>query len=158
MNKEEILKLIDQRIEEKLGQKIKTTSNRKEILKSSQRQNKQKKTKNIHAELINKIKDIRIDEQKYPLVKNNEEVLTKCLFILDIVNNEANVEELTAPQIEAAAPYFNKLKVSHQAARETLDRHTEYVSIRREGPKKTFYAIKNEGVKYYKTPRQKDKN
>jgi len=158
MEKEEILKLIDQRIEEKLGQKTKTTRNRKKLLKSSKNQKKKKKTKNIHADLIDKIKNIRIDEQKYPLVKNNDDVLIKCLFILDIVKNEDDIEELTAPQIEAVAPYFNKLKVSHQAARETLDRHTEYVSIRREGPKKNFYAIKSKGIKYYKNPGQKKKN
>ena len=154
MDQEEILKLIDQRIEEKLGQKIKTTRNRKKLLKSSKNQKKKKKTKNIHTDLIDKIKNIRIDEQKYPLVKNNDDVLIKCLFILDIVKNEADIEELTAPQIETVAPYFNKLKVSHQAARETLDRHTEYISIRREGPKKTFYSIKDKGIKYYKNPEQ----
>lgn len=113
-----------------------------------------KKVKDIHKELLDNIKNIRIDDQKYPLVKNNDDVLIKCLFILDIVKNEANLEELTAPQIEIAAPFFNKLKVSHQAARGTLDRHPEYVSIRREGPKKTFYSIKDKGIKYYKNPEQ----
>jgi len=150
MNKEQILKLIDQRIEEKLRQKIRTTKDGKNFFKPFKTQKRKKKVKKIHIELIDKIKNIRINSQKYPLVKNNDEVLVKCLFILDIVKNEARVEELTAPEIETVAPYFNKLKVSHQAARQALDRHPEYVSIRQEGPKKTFYGIKDEGIKYYR--------
>lgn len=156
MDKEEILKLIDQRIEaaiEKLKQEMKTIREKGEV-KISKKIMKKKKIKNLHMELIDKIKNIKIDDQKYPLVKNNDDVLVRCLFILDIVKNEAGIEELTAPQIEVAAPFFNKLKISHQAARAALDRHPEYVSIRREGPKKTFYAIKDAGIKYYRKPKQ----
>ena len=159
MNKEKILKLIDQRIEatiEKLKQEMKTTGGKRKV-KIDKKTTKKKKIKNLHAELIDKIKNIRIDSQKYPLVKNNDDILIKCLFILDIIKNEAGFEELTAPQIEVVAPFFNKLKISHQAARGALDRHTEYVSIRREGLKKTFYAVKNGGTQYYKKSKQNEK-
>lgn len=157
MNKKEILKLIDKRIEiaiKQLKHEIKTDFKGGKKVEIIKKLVGKKKVKDIHKELLDKIKNIRIDDQKYPLVKNSDDVLIKCLFILDITKNEANLEELTAPQIEAAAPFFNKLKVSHQAARQTLDRHPEYVSIRREGPKKTFYSIKDKGIKYYKNPEQ----
>ena len=152
MDKQEILKLINQQIEvaiEKLRREMKIIKTRKKV-KSTKKLIGKKRTKNIHVELIDKVKNIRINTKQYPLVKKTDPVLAKCLFVLNIAKKEAGIDELTAAQIDFIAPYFYKLKISRQAARKALDSHPELINIRKESDKIIFYSVIKEGIEYYK--------
>jgi len=154
-NQQKILKLINQ-IEEaivqlKIEMGLKTIKKVKEFkapLKAKKLKIKKRGEK--HSDLLEKIKTIKLAPDKYPIIKNNDTVLIRCLFILDATKNEAGIKELTAAQIEVVAPYFYKLTVSRQAARQALDAHPELVGIRREGPKRIFYSIEESSIKYYR--------
>jgi len=134
MNKEKILKLIDQRIEatiEKLKQEMKTTGGKRKV-KIDKKTTKKKKIKNLHAELIDKIKNIIIYIQKYPLVKNNDYILIKCLFILDIIKNEAGFEELEKIFREYGEEKFSKeiaKKVLEYRKKEKITRTSQLAEI-----------------------------
>jgi len=111
-----------------------------------------------NEELLKKIKMTSINLENYPLIKDSAPALIKALYVLDISKNELKVEGLSAAQISTIMPYFNKLKKeSRQAIRLALDSYKNLVNIRQKSPKKIFYFIKKEGVKYYKNYGQEKK-
>lgn len=155
MDREKVLKLINQiedvvtQLKIEMGLKtIKRVKERRPPLRAKKL--KIKKRGRRHSDLLEKIKTVKLAPDKYLIIKNNDAVLIKCLFILDVTKNEAGIKELTAAQIGIVAPYFYKLTVSRQAARQALDPYPELVNIKREGPKKIFYSIKESGAKYYR--------